>query len=568
MFISIYLLLIAPVINAQQYTLTDDDVVVEKGVIKSCSYNFAIKNIIIPSVLDGQTVIAIETYGPASNTFIDKGITGLVLPATLKKIGYEEFKENKIKKVIIPEEVEIIGGYAFHKNDISEIVLPDNLKKIEDYAFWHNEISELDLNDNLEYLGEGAFCRNNLTSVVVPGNIGILRTHSFSYNNISHLTIKEGVKAVQGHACFENPFETVLLPNSVTNIGIYAFHSTKPLKITLPTPVIEGVSEIVWIDNGEKIYNSGDEVDYDSSFYRIKREYTLTDDDVVVNDGVLISCRADLDVSELIIPDELDGQRIKVVGDNVFEFKGLLSVKLPSELETIGMYAFHENHLLSVDIPKGVNSIGRWAFFDNELKSVIVPDKVKVIEDYTFAGNRIDYLELPYGLEDIEYFAFGNNFLRKYNIPETVKKIDKFALRGIFLETIILHTAVKSGYEFVYWVDNNGKTYNAGEEVTAGDVSYEAVFNKAINATAVDKLDAGSVQVYPNPVRSKLNIEVDVINEAEYILICDLTGKVFDKIYFDKSDIISVDVNEYPKGMLLIHIKCTDGIITKKVVKI
>jgi hypothetical protein len=44
------------ILSMAQYTLSDDDVVVMDGIIQSCSYDFTIKDIIIPEILDGQTV--------------------------------------------------------------------------------------------------------------------------------------------------------------------------------------------------------------------------------------------------------------------------------------------------------------------------------------------------------------------------------------------------------------------------------------------------------------------------------------------------------------------------------
>lgn len=62
-----------------QYTLTDEDVVVENGVIMSCSYDFAIKDIIIPSVISLKTL---ENIGESA--FLRNQIEHIVLHQGLK----------------------------------------------------------------------------------------------------------------------------------------------------------------------------------------------------------------------------------------------------------------------------------------------------------------------------------------------------------------------------------------------------------------------------------------------------------------------------------------------------
>ncbi len=94
-----------------QYTLTDDDVVVTNGTIESCSYDFTVKDIIIPQTLDGQTVTGIADGRDFDDgVFYNKGIVTVQLPATLEHIGDFAFAENNLTSVTIPNSVTYIGG--------------------------------------------------------------------------------------------------------------------------------------------------------------------------------------------------------------------------------------------------------------------------------------------------------------------------------------------------------------------------------------------------------------------------------------------------------------------------
>ena len=97
-----------------QYTLTDDDVYVNNGIITSCSYDFAITDIIIPDTLDGQAVRVIPSNDPPSihPPFYDRGIASVVFPSTLISLGSEAFAENYLKNIVLPVNPEY-GEYGW-----------------------------------------------------------------------------------------------------------------------------------------------------------------------------------------------------------------------------------------------------------------------------------------------------------------------------------------------------------------------------------------------------------------------------------------------------------------------
>src|SRR5690554_4537938 len=148
------------------YTLIDDDVRVSNGVIKSCSYDFSNKSIIIPEILDGQEVVGIDgiwydLLGMTKGIFQGKGITSLVLPATLKTIGERQFASNFLSDLVIPKQVTSIGRFAFENNDLVNVIIPGSV----------------------EVIGYEAFDYNNLSSVVFqePSQLRSVDTYAFGY---------------------------------------------------------------------------------------------------------------------------------------------------------------------------------------------------------------------------------------------------------------------------------------------------------------------------------------------------------------------------------------------------
>jgi len=56
-----------------------------------------------------------------------------------------------------------------------------------------------------------------------------------------------------------------------------------------------------------------------------------------------------------VIPNQFSGKDVRVIADNVFNNKGLVSITLPSTLTSIGNLAFANNQLTSLVIPSNVN---------------------------------------------------------------------------------------------------------------------------------------------------------------------------------------------------------------------
>ena len=142
--------------------------------IKITGYNIAGgTDVVIPSQIDGKTVVAIGDYafttdgviptGTAYNndykvsllsynsnnyvvkplgTILGLGLTSVVIPNTVTSIGERAFYGNKLTNVAIPNSVTSIGGYAFEYNQITSITFPDIPITLGCNAFRGNPIME------------------------------------------------------------------------------------------------------------------------------------------------------------------------------------------------------------------------------------------------------------------------------------------------------------------------------------------------------------------------------------------------------------------------------------------
>jgi hypothetical protein len=91
--------------------------------------------------------------------------------------------------------------------------------------------------------------------------------------------------------------------------------------------------------------------------------------------------------------------------------------------------------------------------------------------------------------------------------------------------------------------------------------SYTVSFNVGIDKSIIEN----GLNIYPNPAKDEINIELDANNLAERIVLINMIGSVI----YDATPISSrfnIDVKSYPNGIYFINIYVGKDVITKKVV--
>ena len=132
-------------------------------------YNIKIGGIdvVIPSTIDGKTVVTIGPSAFESKTLstetsmLNKNniqfmsnkedneiaarstpigdIRSVVIPSTVKSIGYAAFSKNQLTTITIPKSVTSIGRFAFYSNQLTSVIIESSETQIGCTAFYHNE---------------------------------------------------------------------------------------------------------------------------------------------------------------------------------------------------------------------------------------------------------------------------------------------------------------------------------------------------------------------------------------------------------------------------------------------
>ena len=101
--------------NFPCYTLKNEDVTIENGVIQSISYDGISNCIIIPDILNNQNVIGLRDGSEINGLFSKLRITSIQLPSTIERIGDYAFCGQAINKLDLSSchSLKYIGRYSF-----------------------------------------------------------------------------------------------------------------------------------------------------------------------------------------------------------------------------------------------------------------------------------------------------------------------------------------------------------------------------------------------------------------------------------------------------------------------
>lgn len=180
------------------------------------------------------------------------------MPEPENQTDYEDIPwypyRNDIRRVVIEEGITSVASWAFLQiGNITEIYLPNGLKKIENASFALSGVKKLNLPDTLESIGMLAFANcTDLQELTIPDHVAGIGAGAFmGCESLETLTVgpgnaryefADGILYGKGKTsvelCLVQKSGSVILPDSVTEIGVYAFNGCKSMtEIEIPAGV-------------------------------------------------------------------------------------------------------------------------------------------------------------------------------------------------------------------------------------------------------------------------------------------------------------------------------------------
>ena len=177
---------------------------------------------------------------------------------------------------------------------------------------------------------------------------------------------------------------SLVIPDSVTNIGDYAFSSCRSLTdIVIPDSVTNIGDYAFWNCRSLTnivIPNSVTSIGDNAFEYCFSLSNLIIPDGVTsIGDGAFVGCTS---LSSVVIPDS-----VSCIGNNAFwGCESLTDIVIPNSVTSIGESAFYGcRSLTEVVIPDSVTSIGNKAFHTcSSLTNIDIPDSVTSIGDGAF----------------------------------------------------------------------------------------------------------------------------------------------------------------------------------------
>ncbi|MBP5373133.1 MAG: leucine-rich repeat protein, partial [Clostridia bacterium] len=463
------------------------------------------EGILFSKITDAILYIPIDTHGrlvlPDSIRYIDdqafsgrSEITEVVIPDSVSTIGQNAFTGcTELRKVTLGKALTDIKDYAFLGcSKLESIEIPDTLttlgrdvfdgcdgliyneygganylgneanpylalvcvkggtsyldintrtKVVADYLLLGNEeVETLIIPDGLDLIGSGAFESDSLISVTLP----VRHLTLSNFFSVRTFIITSGDKIGDYEFYTRSNVENVVLPDTVTSIGMRAFSDCSSLKSVEFSNSVVDIGTYAFYDCASLksvFLPSSLETIGANAFYGCASLESVEFSNSVVDIGIyaFYGCTS---LESVFLPSSLE-----TIGASTFYgCASLESVFLPSSLKTIGANAFYDcTSLKSVSLPLSLETIGSGAFYGcKNITDLTIPSNdlsfglncflsCTGLKNVYFEGTIVDWIDLSFTsfysnpTVRAENLYFNGELVSDLVIPEGVERISNYA---------------------------------------------------------------------------------------------------------------------------------------------
>ncbi len=347
------------------------------------------------------------------------GLASLELPASLQTLGYRILSGNTgVTSINIPAALIRADGsaaYADSEPDDDGYTSPGNNPQYQYGPFTGSAVKEAEVESGMLILPDHLFIHAlQLESVTLPETLTeIGRWAFYGTPALREIELPESLRAIRRGAFAFSGLESLTLPNGLITLGEYLLFYTEGVKtILLPNTINETTDPEYWQHPGP-FYRSGLETAeletgstrvYPHTFYGCPclTAVSLPDTVTAVMDYAF-ACSEKLDTVN--IPGN-----VTVLGDYVFDgCAGLTALEIPNSVTSIGYCAFRNSGLTSLKLPAYLLTLGSRILDGNtQVTEITIPSTLSTADgsamwaesepndDYTSVGNNPEYQYGPF----------------------------------------------------------------------------------------------------------------------------------------------------------------------------
>ncbi len=262
-----------------------------------------------------------------------------------------------------------------------------------------------------------------MVTVEIPDTVTEIGDYAFyEWKNLENVTMSSKITSI-GKWAFSgcNNLTNITIPNSVTSIKGYAFYYCSSLtNITIPNSVTSigdvafgSCSSLTNITIPNSVISIGNAAFDDCSSLT---NITIPESVTSIGDRNFSSCSSLININVSNNNknySSIDGVLFNKDKTEIIKYpegKESKSYKIPNSVTSIGIWAFYNcSSLKSITIPNSVTSIGDSAFWDcNNLTGITIPDSVTSIGNWAFYNcSSLTNITIPNGVTSIGHIAFG-----------------------------------------------------------------------------------------------------------------------------------------------------------------
>ena len=385
----------------------------------------------------------------------------------VKNIYDSAFRGNKtITSVVIPDSVTSIGGGAFaYCSALTSVVIPNSVTSIGTGAFYGGNSLQFNEYGNCKYLGNSSnpylvlieASNKDMSSYEIHNYARVILENAFYCCSLTSVVIPDSVTSVGDYAfrgC--NSLTSVVMGNSVTNIGqavFYDCYSLNEITVDEKNEYYKSIEGNLYTKDGKTLLQY--------AIGKTSTEFSIPNSVTSIGKWAFYGCSR---ITSVIIPES-----VTYISDYAFwNCSCLTSIIIPDSVTSIGEGAFLNcSALTSIVIGASVTSIGEGAFMCNSLNQITVTEEnafYKSIEGNLYTKDGKKLLQYAIGKDATEFYipdsvtsigdrAFENcSALTSVVIPDSVTHIDQYAFKSCTsLTSVVIPDSVTSidNYAFV-----------------------------------------------------------------------------------------------------------------------